>query len=168
MPTTRLCTVDALQTAQNRCRNEIKPQSKTVIKQLRFLSHEDFCYHAIRKALDGLGNRSGRSLKSPTLYLAPLRILFAIKFLNPNPNKILLFRMELMLNMSIKCFGVALILKAMLKLDHLGVLFQELRVEGSRFFDVVSRLLLITPHLHISVDIISHFRIVAQKYRYGF
>ena len=58
---------------------------------------------------------------------------------------------------------MAFILKAMRKLDHLGVLFQELRVEGNRCFDVISRLLLITPHSHIGVDTISHLRIVAQN-----
>ena len=73
-----------------------------------------------------------------------------------------------MLNTGSKCHGVAFILKAMPKLDHLGVLFQELRVEGSRCFDVVSRLLLITPHSRIDVDTISHLRIAAQKYRYRF
>ena len=77
----------------------------------------------------------------------------------PDPDKILLLRMELMLNAGTKCLGVAIILKAMPKLDHLGVLFQELRVEGSSCFDVVSRLLLIRPHSHIGVN-----TIVAQKY----
>ena len=76
--------------------------------------------------------------------------------------------MELMLNTSTNCLGVAFILKAMPKLDHLSVLFQELHVEGSRCFDVVSRLLLITPHSLIGVDTISHLRIVAQKYRCRF
>ena len=38
----------------------------------------------------------------------------------------------------------------------------------SRCFDVVSRLLLITPLSDISVDTISYLRIVAQKYRYQF
>ena len=47
--------------------------------------------------------------------------------------------------------------------DYLSVLFQELRVEGSRCFDVISRLLLIVPHSHIGVDAISHLRIVAQE-----
>ena len=47
--------------------------------------------------------------------------------------------------------AVAFRLRAMLKLDHRGRLFQELRVDGSRCFDVVSRLLLITPLLHIGV-----------------
>ena len=49
------------------------------------------------------------------------------------------------------------------KLDLLGVLFQELRVEGSRCFEVVSRLLFITPHSHIGVDAISHQCIVQRK-----
>ena len=83
------------------------------------------------------------------------------KTLNPNPvcnqisesksdpDKILLLLMELMLNTGAKCLGVAFILKVMVKL--LGVLFQELRVEGSRCFDVVSQLLLITQHSHIGM-----------------
>ena len=54
-----------------------------------------------------------------------------------------------MLNAGTECFELACILKTMPKLDHLGVLLQELCVEGSRCFDVVSRLLLITPHSHI-------------------
>ena len=49
------------------------------------------------------------------------------------------------------------------KINHLGVLFQKLRVEESWCFDVVSRLLLITLHSHIGVDAISHLRIVAQQ-----
>ena len=100
--------------------------------------------------------------------LDPLRILFAIKFQNSDPDKSLLLGMELMLNSGSKYLGVAFILKAMSKLNHLGVLFEELRVEGSRCFDLVSRLLLITPHSHIDEDTISRFRIVAQKYRYRF
>ena len=59
--------------------------------------------------------------------------------------------------------AVAFRLKAILNLDHLGVLFQELRVEDSRCFDEVSRLLFITPHLRIGVDPISYLCIVAQK-----
>ena len=73
--------------------------------------------------------------------------------------------MELMLNTGTKCLGVAFILKAMPKLDHRGILFQGLRVEGSWCFDVVSRLLLITPHLHIGVNTVSHLRIVAKNYQ---
>ena len=69
-----------------------------------------------------------------------------------------------MLNTGTRCFRVAFILKAMPKLNHLDVLFQELCVEGSRRFDVVSRLLLITPHSHIGVDTIFHLPIAAQKY----
>ena len=65
-----------------------------------------------------------------------------------------------MLNTGTKCLGMAFILKSRPKLDHLGVLFQELRLEGSRCFDVVSGLLHITPHSHIGVDTISHLRIV--------
>ena len=87
----------------------------------------------------------------------------AIKF--QNPDKILLLLMELMLNTGTRCLGVAFILKVMPKLDHLGVLFKELQVEGSRRFDVVSRLLRITPHSHFGVNTIS---LVAQKYRYRF
>ena len=73
-----------------------------------------------------------------------------------------------MLNTGNKCLEVAFILKAILKLDHLGVLFQELRMEGSMCFDEVSRLLFITPHSHIVVDKIFHLRIVVQKNRYCF
>ena len=72
--------------------------------------------------------------------------------------------MKLMLNTGTKCLGVAFILKVMLKLDHLGVLFQKLCVWGSRCLDVVSWLLLTTPHLHIGVDTIFQLRIVVQKY----
>ena len=61
-----------------------------------------------------------------------------------------------MLKTGTKCVGVAFIFKAMPKLDHLGVLFQELREKGSKCFDVVNRLLLVTPHPHIGVDTISH------------
>ena len=61
-----------------------------------------------------------------------------------------------MLNTGTKCLGVVFILKAMPKLHHLGVLFQELRVKGSRCFDVVRRLLFITPHSHIGLDTFSH------------
>ena len=49
------------------------------------------------------------------------------------------------------------------KLDYLDALFQELSVESSRCFDVVSGLLLITPHLHTGVNDISRWRIVARK-----
>ena len=73
-----------------------------------------------------------------------------------------------MLNTGTKCLEVAFILKAMPKLDHLDVLFQELDVEGSKCFDVVGRLLPISPHLHIGVEIISQLRIVAKKYRNRF
>ena len=82
--------------------------------------------------------------------------------------KILLLRLELMLNTDTTCLGEVFILKSMPKLDHLGVLFEELRVEDSRCFDVVSRLFLITPHSHIGVDGIYRFHIVAQKYQNRF
>ena len=72
--------------------------------------------------------------------------------------------MELMLSTATKCFGVAFILKALPKLDDLGVLFQKLRVEGSRCFNEVSQLLLNTPYSHIGLDAIFHLRIIAQKY----
>ena len=55
-----------------------------------------------------------------------------------DPDKILLLHMKLMLNTDTKYLGVAFTLKAMPKLDHLRVLFQDLRVEGSRCFDVVA------------------------------
>ena len=55
-----------------------------------------------------------------------------------------------------KSHAVAFCLKAMLKLDQPDILFQELYVENSRSFDVVSRLLRITPHLHFGGDAISH------------
>ena len=70
-----------------------------------------------------------------------------------------------MLNTSTKCLGMAFILKAMPKLDHIGILFQDVGVEGNRCFDVVSRLLLFTPHSYIGVDAISHLHIVAKKKR---
>ena len=73
--------------------------------------------------------------------------------------------MELMLNIGSKYLGVVFILKAMSKFDHLGVLFQELRNEGSRFFDMVSRLLLITSQSHIGVDTIPNLRTPAQIYK---
>ena len=41
------------------------------------------------------------------------------------------------------------------KLDHLGTLFQGLCVEGSRCFDVLNQLLLITTHSHVGVNTIS-------------
>ena len=56
-------------------------------------------------------------------------------------------------------------LRAMPNLDHLGVIFQELLLKSCRCFDAVSRLLLITPHLHIGVDAISHFHIIVRKKR---
>ena len=46
-----------------------------------------------------------------------------------------------MLNTGTKCLGAAFIFNAIPKLDYPGVLFHELRVEGSRCFDVVNRLL---------------------------
>ena len=52
----------------------------------------------------------------------------------PSADKNFLLRLELMLNTGTKCLAVAFILKTMPKLDHLGVLFQELHVEGSRCF----------------------------------
>ena len=124
--------------------------------------------------------RAGRSLKLPTpipLRLRKLRIRIRLgSSLQSNfriricsvPDKILLLRMKLMLNTGTKCLGVTLILKAKPKLDYLGVLFQELRIECSRCFDVISRLLSVTSHSHIGVDAISYSRIVAQKYRYRF
>ena len=61
-----------------------------------------------------------------------------------------------MLNTGTKDIGMTFIVKAMPKLDHLGILFQELHVEGCRCLDVVSRLLLITPQSYTGVDTISH------------
>ena len=61
-----------------------------------------------------------------------------------DPDKILLFPMELMLNrlnIGTKCLGMVFILKSQPKLHHLSVLFQE----RSRRSDVVSQLLLISP-----------------------
>ena len=82
----------------------------------------------------------------------------------PDLGKMLLLRIELMLNIGTDCLGVAFILKAMPKLDHLGVLSQKLYVEGRRCLDGVSQLPIITPHSHIGADTISHLCIVAQKY----
>ena len=59
-----------------------------------------------------------------------------------------------MFNTGNKCPGKTFTLKAMPKPDHLGVLFQELRVEGSRCFDVLSRLLFITLDSRVGVDTI--------------
>ena len=59
--------------------------------------------------------------------------------------------------------ALAFRLKVMPKINHLGALFQELCVESSRCFDAVSQLLLITQHLHVCVDAISHLCFVAQK-----
>ena len=68
-----------------------------------------------------------------------------------------------MLNTGTRCLGMAFILKAMPNIDHLGILFQELRVEGSKCIDVISRLLLISPHTHIVVDAIFHLRVFGKK-----
>ena len=40
--------------------------------------------------------------------------------------------------------------------------FKELRVAGNRCFDMVSRLLLITPHSHVGVDAIFHLHCCAK------
>ena len=69
--------------------------------------------------------------------------------------------MKLMLNTRGR--GLAFFMKAIPKIDHLGVLFRELRVEGIRCFNVVSRLHLNAPHRHIGVDAISHLSIVARE-----
>ena len=61
------------------------------------------------------------------------------------------------------CLSTVSGLRAMPKIDHLGLLFQELRVEGNRCFDEVSQSLLIIPHPHIGVDAIFHLRVVAGK-----
>ena len=58
--------------------------------------------------------------------------------------------------------AVPFCLRVMPKLEDLGALFQELRVESSRCFDVVNRLFLITPHSHIGVDGISYLHIVKR------
>ena len=56
--------------------------------------------------------------------------------------------MELMLNNGTDCLEVAFILKAMPKLNHLGVLFHELRMEGSRCLMWLANCFLL-HHIHI-------------------
>ena len=57
----------------------------------------------------------------------------------------------------------AFCLRVMPKLDHLDVFFSKNTYGVSKRFDVVSRLLLVTPHSHIGVDTITHLCIVVQK-----
>ena len=105
-----------------------------------------------------LSTRAGRSLKLLTLIRSVSKDIQFVSVPDPvcnqisesgsapDPDKILLLCVELILNT--KRFEVAFFLKvmqwhfvlrAMLKLDHLSVLFQELCVEGNRCFDVVFR-----------------------------
>ena len=77
-----------------------------------------------------LQNRTGLGLKLPT----PIPFwLQRIKFdFSRDQDKVFLLGLKMMLKA--KCLGVAFCLRSMPKLDYLDVLFQELLVEGSRYF----------------------------------
>ena len=117
--------------------------------------------------------RAGRSLKLPNpnphpRTLNPTPHPVCNQFSKSAPDSILLFHMELMLNTIdvtglhfFKSHAVAFCLRTRPKLDYLlGVLFQQLRVEGSSCFDLVSRFLL---YIKFAYWCGCHFHIVAQK-----